>query len=297
MHRFLFLCLALLASRPAFATAAPPAKLPPTVRDMLREAYPKERPTLVNIVKRLYPNSIDEIDKLVKAIDEEKKIRVTRADFIAGLRGEVSAGGYLTTGNTQEWGVTASVSIKRQARWWVHALDLRADVKEEKQQRTEERLFAGYTLRRNFAGTAWFAAGGLRAERDRFQGFDSRFGAFIGPGYQIANNDRVKWEIYGGPGFRQTRFIDAPNQSQLGMFARTVFGWEISDTLRFSEDLSAGIGKGNDTYQSTTALTTNLYGDLAIRLSFVAERESEPPAGRKKNETYTRGSLVYTFEP
>jgi putative salt-induced outer membrane protein len=281
----------------ACAAAAATKELPANVRDMLREAHPAERKTVINIAKRLYPDSTEEVDRIVKQIDEEKKAQVTRADFIEGIRGEVTAGGYVSTGNTNEWDVAASASLRRQARLWVHGLDLRLDLREEEGNRTEERLFANYTLRRNFVGSKWFAAGGIRYERDRFQGFARRFGEFVGPGYQIANNDALKWEIMGGPGVRQTRFIDAPDENQFGLFARTVLTWNLSDTLQFKEDASAGAGKGNDTYASITSLTTDIYGDFSLRASFTAELETKPPPGRERFETYSRISIVYTFEP
>ncbi len=46
-------CIALgLVSLPGGARAA---EVPPNAADMLREAYPKERQTIVNVLKRLYP--------------------------------------------------------------------------------------------------------------------------------------------------------------------------------------------------------------------------------------------------
>lgn len=288
------LCALLLAfgATPAFA-----GDLPPNVRDMLREAYPKERQDVVNVLKRLYPQSSDEIDKLVKQIDEQKKAQVEQMGFIPGLRGEVAAGGYVSTGNTQEWGISGTASIRRQGKTWVHTLDLLADIKSEDHEKVTDRLAASYFLRRNFAGSDWFAVTGLRYERDQFAGFSRRFGQFVGGGYQLVNNDRLKWDVMAGPGLRQTRFIDAPHETQFGLYARSTFAWQVTDTLRLAEDVSAAVGKGNDSYLSTTSLTTDIYGDFALRLSFVGEVETSPPPDRKKTDTYTRATIVYTFAP
>ena len=291
-------CFRILAGWIAFsATPAFAGELPANVRDMLREAYPKERQNVVNVLKRLYPGSSDDIDKLAREIDEQKKAQVERMGFTDGLRGEVAAGGYLSTGNTQEWGVSGTASIRRQGKTWVHTLDLLADLKSEDHEKVSDRFAASYFLRRNFSGSDWFATTGLRYERDEFAGFSRRFGQFIGAGYQLVNNDRLKWDVVAGPGLRQTRFIDAPHENQLGLYARSTFAWQATDTLKFGQEVSAAVGKGNDSYLSTTSLTTDIYGDFALRLSFAAEAETSPPPDRKKFDTYTRATVVYTFAP
>jgi putative salt-induced outer membrane protein len=287
------LALALLACPSPLAAA----ELPPEARTMLQEAYPKERQTIVNVLKRLYPQSSDEIDRLVRQVDEQRKAKVERMGLIKGLRGEVALGGSYSTGNTREWGVSGTLALRREGKRWVHSLDLTADLKTEDGERTSERITANYLLRRNFQGSKWFAAGALRYERDPFAGFSRRFGQFVGPGYQIANNSRLKWDVMAGPGYRQTRSVDEANDKQFGLFARTTLGWQLNDTLKFGEDLSAAIGKGNDTYLSATSLTSDIYGGFALRLSFITELETKPPEHRKKLDTYSRASVVYVFQP
>jgi len=287
----------LLMAFSAYSSPVAAADLPPNARAMLTEAYPKERQAVVNVLKRLYPDSIDEIDKLVRQIAEQKQAQVERMGLIEGMQGEVSVGGFYSTGNTKEWGVAGTIAIKHEGKRWVNSLDLAADIKTEDGTRTTERVTAAYLARRNFTGSHWFAAGGLRFERDPFGGYSRRFGQFIAPGYQIVSNDRIKWDVLAGPGMRQTRFIDAPDENQFGLYARTTFRWQLTDTLKFGEDISAAIGKGNDSYLSNTSLTTDVYGGFALRLSVSAEYETKPPPDRKKVDTYSRASVVYVFQP
>lgn len=279
---------------PAPASAA---ELPADARAMLAEAYPKERQTIVNVLKRLYPDSTGEIDTLVRQIDERKKAKVERMGLVQGLRGEVALGGYYSTGNSREWGITGTAALKREGKRWIHSLDLLADVKSENGEKTSERIAANYLLRRNLTGTDWFLAAGLRYERDPFAGFSRRFGQFAGAGYQIVSNTQLKWDVMAGPGLRETRSPEEPDNRQFGLYARTTFAWQVTDTLKFGEDLSAAVGKGNDSYLSTTSLTTDIYGGFALRLSIAAEIETRPPADRKKVDTYSRASLLYLFQP
>jgi putative salt-induced outer membrane protein len=281
----------------AMPVGASATELPPDARELIREAYPKERQTIVNILKRLHPDATEEIDKLVREIDQQKKEKVEQMGLVEGLRGEVAVGGFYSTGNTNEWGVSGTGSIRREGKRWVNSLDLLADIKNEDHHKVTDRLAATYRLRRNFVGSNWFVAGGLSYERDTFAGFSQRFGQFVGAGYQISNNSHLKWDLAAGPGFRQTRFIDAPSENQFGLYARTTLAWQLSDTLKFAENLSAAVGKGNDSYLSTTSVTTDIYGGFALRLSFITELETKPPVDRKKVDTYSRASLVYIFEP
>lgn len=262
---------------------------------MIREAHPDERKTIINVAKRMYPGSVERIDKLVEKIALEEKAEVTKAGFIEGFAGEASLGGYLSTGNTDEWGVTGAVAMKRQGLRWVHSLDLRIDIKEESGERTEERVFGNYTLRRNFRGSRWFAFAGIRYEHDEFQGIERRFGEAAGAGYQLVKNDKIDWDIMAGPVLRQTRFINEPDSNTLGFFGRTRFGWEISDTLKFTQNIDGVLDGENNTLAATSAITSDLYGDFAVRLSFALEIETDPPEGRETTETYTRATLIYDF--
>ena len=284
-----------LASLLLLSSPAAAQKLPASLEPMIREAHADERKIVINVAKRMYPGSIASIDALVAKIERDEKVEVAEAGFIEGFSGEAALGGYLSTGNTDEWGVTGALAMKRQGLRWVHNLDLRLDVKEENGQRSSQRIFANYILRRNFKESKWFAFAGLRFEHDRFQGIDRRFGQAAGAGYQIAKGGKVDWEVMAGPVLRQTRFIDEPDSTTFGLFGRTRFTWKLTDTLKFSQNVDGVLDGDNDGLTATSAVTSDLYGDFALRLSFTAELETDPPEGREKLETYTRATLIYDF--
>jgi putative salt-induced outer membrane protein len=273
------------------------AELPPNARDLLREAYPKERQTIVNVLRRLHPNSTTEISDLVRDLEQQNKEKVEHLGVIEGLRGEVAVGGFYSTGNSKEWGVTGSAALRREGKRWVNSLDLVGDRKSEDGHKVTDRLAATYRLRRNLVRSNWFVTGGLRYDRDTFAGFSRRFGQFVGLGYQLSNNRRFKWDVMAGPGLRQTRFIEAADENQLGVYARTSFIWQLNDALKFTEDLSASFGNGNNTYLSTLSLTSDVHRGFALRLSTTTEIETQPPSNRKKVDTQSRASVVYVFQP
>jgi len=280
----------MVASTPAYA-----ADLPDSLATMIREAHPQERKVVINVAKRMYPGSTKEIDQLVKQIEGDERASNADAGLLEGWTGEATLGGYRTTGNTDEWGVSTTLSAKRKGPRWTHELDARVDVKEESGERTEERAYGKYTLRRTFVATRWFAFGRLSFEHDRFSGIDTRFFEAVGLGYRLVNAPSFEWDVMAGPALRQTDYSDDTSASEPAIFARTRLEWRITDTLKLTEEADSGIAKRNSTLTSTTALTSNLYGRLSGRVSFGIEIETAPPQGREKVDTFTRASLVYDF--
>lgn len=278
------------------AAAAPPGDaLPETLSTMIREAHPKERKTITNVAKRLYPGQVAAINAMVKEIEREERAAIADKHLVEGWSGEATLGGFRTTGNTDEWGVSASLEAKRKGVRWTHEVDVRIDVKEESGERTQERAYGKYTLRRTLGMPRLFAFGRLSFERDRLQGIQSRFFESVGIGYRLLESRKVDWDVMAGPALRQTDYSDGTAANEPAIFLRTRFDWRISDTLRFSQEADAGLAEGNSTLTSTTSLTSNLYGALSGRLSFGVEVETDPPEDREKTDTYTRVSLVYDF--
>src|SRR3954452_23182959 len=164
------------------AAAAKPDALPAALTTMIREAHPKERKAIVDVAKRLYPASVEQIDDIVRSVDKEARASTAGAGILEGWTGEGSLGGSYSTGNTDEWAASAAFSAKRKGPRWTHEGGARVDVKQEKGVRTEERAAGRYTLRRTLGTHGLFAYGRLSFEHDRFAGIDSRFFESIGLG-------------------------------------------------------------------------------------------------------------------
>lgn len=294
--------LARLLVLPAAILAAPAAaqELPPEVGALLREANPQERNTLRDVMKRLYPSQREAIDDLIDDIEDEEKAQVAKSRLIEGWTGEGSLGANYSSGNTNEWDFSAALNIRRKGPRWEHRLDVGIDFSEVDDERTEERVAAGYRARRDFTDSPWFAFGALSYDRDRFQGISNRFTESAGVGYELIDTDDdaeddVDWDIYAGPAFRQTDLIDSTHEEQLGVFIATDLKWEITDTLTLREYAGAVVTKRNTSFRSVTSLTNNLYGQLSARFDLTIETETDPPEGAEKTDIYSRVSLVYDF--
>jgi putative salt-induced outer membrane protein len=285
MHPSLILLAAL--SSPAAAQ-----DLPPTIVDLLREATPQERATIENVAKRLFPAQRPEIDQAVDRIEDDEKTAVGEAQFVDGWSGESSLGASYSSGNNNEWSVSATINMERKGPRWEHDVAIDGLIRNNQGVRTEERLNTSYRGRRDFTGSPWFTFGTLQFEQDLQVGIDTRFTETLGVGFQLINRDALKWEASAGPALRQTKFEDGFSESTLAAFVGTELKWEITDTLTFREKMGAVMDDSNSSFSSVTSLTANVYGRLSGRMSFELNAETDPSTGNDELDTRTLLSLV-----
>jgi len=285
MHPSLILLAAL--SSPAAAQ-----DLPPTIVDLLREATPQERATIENVAKRLFPAQRPEIDQAVDRIEDDEKTAVGEAQFVDGWSGESSLGASYSSGNNNEWSVSATINMERKGPRWEHDVAIDGLIRNNQGVRTEERLNTSYRGRRDFTGSPWFSFGTLRFEHDLRVGIDTRFTETLGVGFQLINRDALKWEASAGPALRQTKFEDGFSESTIAAFVGTELKWELTDTLTFREKMGAVMDDSNSSFSSVTSLTANVYGRLSGRMSFELNAETDPSTGNDELDTRTLLSLV-----
>jgi putative salt-induced outer membrane protein len=284
------LILALAWTSPAVAE-----DLPAGLTDLLREASPKERQTIEDVAKRLYPQERQAIDDLVDRIEKEEEIAVGKISITQGWTGEGSLGGNYSSGNTNKWEISLTLDIKREGPRWEHRIDADLDIGDVDDERNVERVTVGYRPRRDLVGSPFFLFGVLRYERDRFSGIDQRFTQSIGPGYKLIDKGGLDWDVYAGPALRQTAFSDGHHVDQFGAFIGTDLEWDITHTLTLTQYAGAVLAKENKSVKTTTALTSNLYGELSARIDFTFEKETDPPVGSVGTDKFSRVSIVYHF--
>jgi putative salt-induced outer membrane protein len=254
--------------------------------------------TTVNLAKTTNPRSVAEIDALVANLQREAEAtrvaRVRSQGFFEGWKGEGEVGASLTTGTTKNKTVALGINLTRDGLDWRHKLVGIANYMRSGDTTTADRYLASYQGDYKFTPRL-FAYGLLQWEQDRFAGFNRRFTESVGLGYTIIATPVFNWQISGGPALRQTKLITHESESATTAHAGTIFGWNISPTMVFTEDLGTYIGGSDNTYFSTTALTAKIMGDLSARASFNVTSESDPPPGIESTNTITRLTLVYSF--
>lgn len=295
MMRRLLPALLALAATPALAEPIPPA-----VAAMIdaAAANPDQLAVIAGIAKQTNPGSVAEIDAKVAGINaaaaKAREERLAAQGFLDGWSGQGEAGGFISTGNTENRGLAVGVNLAKESRSWKHSLRGIVDYQEDQGIASRERYFAGYEGNWKFSSRA-YALLALSWERDKFTGFSSRFTEAVGIGYRLVDTPRLTISIDGGPALRQTRFINGLTENNVAARAGLNAKWLISDTLTFTQGTTYYYDDFNNSLLSLSQLTAKLNSRLSARFSFQYNNESNPPVGRKNSDTVTRATLVYSF--
>ncbi len=208
--------------------------------------------------------------------------------------GEGELGGFLTTGNSDSFGITAGIKLSRDFGRWKHSLTGRADYQEANHKVTREFYQLGYKGDLKLSNRA-YAFGLAQFESDRLAGFDERWSLGSGVGIQLAKSDAFSLRVEGGPAFRRTGFTDGTEEINLSGRGALGIDWRLREGLRAKQDASIYSESGTTSIQSTTALDAKLMSKLSARFSYSLRYESQPLPGSVGTDTVTRASVVYDF--
>jgi putative salt-induced outer membrane protein len=301
-------------------SAAPAsASLPDPVRAMVEAAIatgdPNKVKTIVDIAKQTHPREAAEIDALQSAfLARQSEIAAAeRAREDAQLRsaglfdnwsGNGQIGAFQSSGNSDNVGVTLSLALNRTGVDWQHRLKAAADYQRSSGRTSREQYLASYEPRYQFNGDL-FAYALAQYERDRFQGFSSRYSLSGGLGYKVVDEDVVKLAVKAGPAWRQVDYLDDTSETGLGGLAGVDFDWQIAKALTLTQDANLVADSGGvatvivdstaTSVLATTGLEAKISDGLTTRLSYTVDYNSNPPAGAVATDTLTRFTLVYGF--
>ncbi|KRC81978.1 YdiY family protein [Sphingomonas sp. Root241] len=296
--RALLLALPLLLAN----TAAEDPVIPPTIKSMLDAAMQSgsegDVAVIVKYARNADPASADLVVKTATDWRNERLAQANRkireADFFDLVKGRAELGGYMSTGNTENIGLTAAIEVKREALEWRHKLRLQADYQESLGLVTRERYLAAYEPNWKFDDRAYMY-GAAQYESDRFSGFYDRISVSTGAGYSAIKSPAVKLDLELGPAYRLTRFIDDKTESNLAARGSMDFGLKLSPSISVTQNASAYLQDANSTVSSRSALLAKLFGPFSAQFSYTLQYESTPPIGRQTTDTTSRAALVVDF--
>lgn len=281
---------------------ADPGTIPPEVKAMLDAAMASgnenEVATVAKYARMASPDHAAEIARVADGWRDERRAAANQAlreaGFVDLLKGRAELGGFATTGNTNNIGVTANLDLKREGPRWRHKFRALAEYQES----------AGVISREHYL-VAWepnlkvddrlYAYGAALFESDRYLGYTERYSASTGAGYSAIKTVGMNLDLELGPAFRSTSFTDATVERNLAARGSVDFGWKLTPTLTLSNNASAYLQSANSTVTGRTALAAKVYGPLSAQLSYAVSYESRPPEGRTTTDTTSRASLVYSF--
>lgn len=291
----------------AFPTAAQ-AELPEPVRAMIEAAIAtgdetKVR-TVIDLARTTNPGDVDELNLILANYEQEldrkerrakaaEEAEIRSAGLLENWTGEGELGAFMSSGNADNTGVTASLGLTKDGINWRHKLRGRADYQRSEGVTTREQFLAAYEVNYKF-NDRLFAYALSQYERDRFQGFSARYSASGGLGYDVLT-DGPTLSVKAGPAWRRTELIGGASTSNLAGLAAADFDWAISDTITVTQDANALIQSGSSTFVSDTGLQAAISNALSVRLSYTVEHDTDPPAGAVKTDTLSRITVIYGF--
>ncbi|QTD55921.1 DUF481 domain-containing protein [Parasphingorhabdus cellanae] len=216
------------------------------------------------------------------------------AGFFSNWEGTGELGAFQSGGNTTSVGVTAGVKLTKESERWRFKFNALADYQRTNGSTTREQGVV--TLEPNYKfNDRLYAFGLVQYERDRFQGFSSRYTLSGGLGYKLINTDAMQLEAKAGPAWRKTDLVGGGSNSRIAGLAAVNYAWKVSPAITFNQDLSAYVQSGNSSYNSLSALNAKLGDKLTARLSYQVDHETNPPAGLEKTDTFSRATLIFGF--
>ncbi len=301
------------------AATAAQAELPEGARAMIDAAIAsgdeRKVATVIGLARTTWPEERSTID----AINDQWKItlaarRAAEAEaeqtalINAGMfdrwSGEGELGAFQSSGNTDSVGVAAALRLDREGIDWTHSIRLRADYQRQNGSTSREQFAASYEPRWQFDENI-FAYGLAQYERDRIQGFSSRYSVSGGFGYRVIDNPKLKLSLKAGPAYRVTDFTDGTSADRLAGLVGLDFDWQMLDRLKLTQDVEALAETGgeatlifdgaNTTINLVTGLDFRVSNRLRSRLSYKVEYDSNPPTGSEGTDTLTRATLIYGF--
>ena len=310
----------ILLALPFLAIAAPAsAELPEGVRAMIEAAIERgdkaKVDAVIEVARETHPDDLTEIDTLYAAFEqtqrelaaarEAAKLRdIRNAGLLENWSGKGEVGAFRSTGNSDNTGLTAGLQLTRTGIDWTHKLRGRADYQRTNGVTSREQFFAAYEP--NFQISERVYAYGLaQYERDRFQGFLSRYSISGGLGYQVVAEPDMQLSVKAGPAYRYTDLVIGGSEKNLAALLGVDFGWSITDRLKLTQETSAVADAGgqatlfvdgqNTSLNVITGLDAKVSDKVTIRASYAYEYDSNPPPGAENTDTLTRFTFVYGF--
>jgi putative salt-induced outer membrane protein len=208
--------------------------------------------------------------------------------------GNIELGIVNTSGNTETKSINLKAKAATETENWRHTINYESLKSSDQGVATADRYAlngqSDYKIdKKNF----FFVM--INYEDDRFSGYDYRMTEVIGYGRRVLDEPDLTLDLEIGPGARQSKLDTGETDNENMVRGAGKLKWKISKTSSFTEDLSIDAGEDTTVTKSITALSAQINGSLATRITYTIKNTSEVPVGAKKTDTETAVALIYNF--
>jgi putative salt-induced outer membrane protein len=217
----------------------------------------------------------------------------TSGKALADWTGKGELGGSFASGNSENEAVNAALEMKGSYGKWTHTLGFAGNYGSDSGSTTAQRWEVRGQTQYEITDRA-YGFGAARYEDDRFSAYDFQTSLSGGLGYKIIDNDRTKFWVQGGPGYRYAEFNDT-GESEDGMIFRGDLGFDhqLTETTKIVERFLVETGSDNTYLQNDIGLEVSINGALALRLGYQIRHNSDVLPGTEKTDTLTTIGLIY----
>ena len=221
-------------------------------------------------------------------------VLATAQDEEDGLSGQVALGYLATSGNSDSENLSLSFGGDYYAEVWHHNLEGRAVRAATSGVTTAEAYALSWQSDRDFGEKSYMY---VRAawDKDKFSGYDQQVREVVGYGRHFIDSERHEFNGEAGVGLRQSDLRDGTKDDESIVRLSADYAFQLSDTAEFKQLFGVESGSDNTYTESVTSLSADVFGNLAIVLSYTIKRNSDVPAGTVKKDTFTAIALEYSF--
>lgn len=139
--------------------------------------------------------------------------------------------------------------------------------------------------------------GVIKLQKDRFSGFEYEHIVSAGYGRKAIKQENMELDLEIGPGQRFFKVDDGIADEEAVLRLSANYWWQISDTSKFTQELTSDIGEEITSSKSVTGIQANINSTLALKFTYTLRHKSSVPVGTdiEKKDTETAMTLVYSF--
>lgn len=272
--------------------------------------------TVARYARQAHPEAATEIDRRV-AVWRRKQVSASKQDAEAETRstvatkpleeaahssvqaavkwaGEGEVGAFTSSGNAPGIGFVGSAKLVLEGKNWRIESSGRIDYQETANVVTRDQYRFSAEPNIKFSKRGYMFGLG-QYEKDRFQGFISRYSLSGGLGYYLFSRPDAKVNLKAGPAWRRTTGTRGEKERILAGLASLDVNVKLTSALRFTQDASVYVDARGSTIYTLAALDTKLLGKLNARFSYMVQHETEPEPGSLATDATSRLTLVYGF--
>ncbi|UZE94803.1 DUF481 domain-containing protein [Alkalimarinus alittae] len=201
--------------------------------------------------------------------------------------------GYIkTSGNSDTETLNTKFKAETTYTKWTHQVELEAlksvsnDIRSAEKYRVEGQ--SDYAL-----SDRTYAFGVANWENDNFSGLNYQASIATGLGYKAIRTNEMKLNLELAPGYRKTEDESYNTEEDAIVRAAEIFEWKFSKSSTFNQHLKVESGESNTETRFGVALTSQVAGDLSMKVSYNVIHNSDVAADIDKTDRETAITLVY----